>query len=100
MFETQRVILGGGMEVGEREVTSVASLGEQREIGQPEFRGQFAAHALLADPLPREPPGVGEASEKKDDQQPDDRRCPAGRTQTGSHRALRMATRRSSAGAP
>ena len=47
VFETQRVILGGGMEVGERNVAGVAGLGEQGEIGQPEFRGQFAARALL-----------------------------------------------------
>lgn len=74
MFETQRMILGGGMQVGERQVAGVAGLGEQREVGQPEFRGQFAAHRLFAGPLLREAPGIGETGEKKDDQQPDDPR--------------------------
>ena len=77
MLETQRMVLGGGMQVGEREVAGVAGLGEQGEIGQLQSRGQFDAHCLLAGPFLREPAGVGEAGEKQDDQQTDEPRCQA-----------------------
>ena len=46
MFETQRVILGGGMQVGERRVAGVAGLGKQGEIGQSELGGQFGARTV------------------------------------------------------
>ena len=77
MLETQRMVLGGGMQVGEREVAGVAGLGEQGEIGQLQFCCQCGAHRLPAGPFLREPAGVGEAGEKQDDQQTDEPRCQA-----------------------
>ena len=72
MFQTQRVILGGGMQVGERRVAGVAGLGEQGEIGHLQLLGQCAAHRLLTRPLLREPAGIGEAGEKEHDEQGED----------------------------
>ena len=80
-------------------MAGVARLGEQGEIGQLQFCGQFGAHRLLAGPLVREPAGIGKAGEKQDDEQGEDPCRQAGGA-GGGHKAWRMAARRSSAGAP
>ena len=40
MFETQRMVLGSGMQVGERGVAGVARLGEQGKIREGELARQ------------------------------------------------------------
>jgi len=100
VFQTQRVILGSGMQVGERRVAGVAGLGKQGEIGQLEFRGQFGAPGLLALPRLREPSGIGEAGKKEHDEQGEEPCRQSREARSGGHRAWRMAARRSSTGAP